>query len=160
MEEALHDVSSWPVLPIGTITVRLLLAAVMGGAIGIEREWRRRPAGLRTHILVAVASALFAILTLEIVHAEIIQGEAIRTDPIRMIEAVTAGVAFLAAGTIIQSRGNVQGITTGAGLWLAGAVGVACGLGLWSIALLAVAIGLLVMIVLGKLEQKALKRSE
>ncbi len=160
MEEALRDVSSWPVLPIGTITVRLLLAAVMGGAIGIEREWRRRPAGLRTHILVAVASALFAILTLEIVHAEIIQGEAIRTDPIRMIEAVTAGVAFLAAGTIIQSRGNVQGITTGAGLWLAGAVGVACGLGLWSIALLAVAIGLLVMIVLGKLEQKALKRSE
>lgn len=159
MEEALRDVSSWPVLPIGTITVRLLLAAVMGGAIGIEREWRRRPAGLRTHILVAVASALFAILTLEIVHAEIIQGEAIRTDPIRMIEAVTAGVAFLAAGTIIQSRGNVQGITTGAGLWLAGAVGVACGLGLWSIALLAVAIGLLVMIVLGKLEQKALKRS-
>lgn len=144
MEEALRDVSSWPVLPIGTITVRLLLAAVMGGAIGIEREWRRRPAGLRTHILVAVASALFAILTLEIVHAEIIQGEAIRTDPIRMIEAVTAGVAFLAAGTIIQSRGNVQGITTGAGLWLAGAVGVACGLGLWSIALLAVAIGLLV----------------
>lgn len=160
MEEALRDVSYWPVLPIGTITVRLLLAAVMGGAIGIEREWRRRPAGLRTHILVAVASALFAILTLEIVHAEIIQGEAIRTDPIRMIEAVTAGVAFLAAGTIIQSRGNVQGITTGAGLWLAGAVGVACGLGLWSIALLAVAIGLLVMIVLGKLEQKALKRSE
>ena len=160
MEEALRDVSSWPVLPIGTITVRLLLAAVMGGAIGIEREWRRRPAGLRTHILVAVASALFASLTLEIVHAEIIQGEAIRTDPIRMIEAVTAGVAFLAAGTIIQSRGNVQGITTGAGLWLAGAVGVACGLGLWSIALLAVAIGLLVMIVLGKLEQKALKRSE
>lgn len=160
MEEALRDVSSWPVLPIGTITIRLLLAAVMGGAIGIEREWRRRPAGLRTHILVAVASALFAILTLEIVHAEIIQGEAIRTDPIRMIEAVTAGVAFLAAGTIIQSRGNVQGITTGAGLWLAGAVGVACGLGLWSIALLAVAIGLLVMIVLGKLEQKALKRSE
>ncbi|HLS67735.1 MAG TPA: MgtC/SapB family protein [Kiloniellales bacterium] len=160
MEEALLDVTSLPVLPIGTITFRLLLAALMGGAIGVEREWRRRPAGLRTNILVAVASALFAILTLEIVHAEIIEGEAIRMDPLRVIEAVTAGVAFLAAGAIIQSRGNVQGITTGAGLWLSGAVGVACGLGLWSIAFIAVVIGLVVMIVLGKLEQKALRRAE
>jgi putative Mg2+ transporter-C (MgtC) family protein len=160
MESAVLDVTSWPVLPIGTIIARLLLAAVMGAAIGVEREWRQRPAGLRTNILVAVASALFSILTLEIVHADIVQGDSIRADPIRMIEAVTSGVAFLAAGTIIQSRGSVTGVTTGAGLWLSGATGVACGLGLWMIAAIAVVLGLLVMIVLGKLEKKALKLKE
>jgi putative Mg2+ transporter-C (MgtC) family protein len=68
-----------------------------------------------------------------------------RVDPIRIVEAVTAGVAFLAAGTILFARGEVQGLTTGAGMWLAGAVGVACGLGLWQIAALGTAIVLVVM---------------
>lgn len=147
------DAASLPFLPFETIGARLVLAALMGAAIGIEREWRRQPAGLRTHILVALASALFAVLTLEIAHAEVIQDDNIRADPIRMIEAVTAGVAFLAAGAIIQARGSVKGLTTGAGLWLSGAVGVACGLGLWSIALLAVVIGLVVIVLLGRLER-------
>lgn len=160
MESAVLDVTSWPYLPVGTITVRLLLAALMGGVIGLEREWRRRPAGLRTHILVAVAAALFAILTLEITHAEVVQGDNIRADPIRMIEAVTAGVAFLAAGAIIQSRGSVKGLTTGAGLWLSGAVGVACGLGLWTVAAIAVIIGLVVIVVLGRLERSVTKRDQ
>ncbi|WP_366554849.1 MgtC/SapB family protein [Aquibaculum sediminis] len=153
MESSLLDVTSWPYLPLDTIAIRLLLAATMGAVIGFEREWRRRPAGLRTHILVSLASALFSILTLEITHADIIQGDNIRVDPIRMIEAVTAGVAFLAAGAIIQSRGAVKGLTTGAGLWLAGAVGVACGLGLWSVGAIAMATGLIVMVLLGRLEQ-------
>src|SRR5690625_4141644 len=158
MESAVLDVTSWPVLPLGPMTVPLFLAGMTGAAIGIEREWRQRPAGLRTNILVAVASALFSILTLEIAHADIVQGDSIRADPIRMIEAVTSGVAFLAAGTIIQSRGSVTGVTTGAGLWLSGATGVACGLGLWMIAAIAVVLGLPVMGVLGKIEQKAPKR--
>lgn len=154
------DAAALPFLPFETIGLRLALAAAMGAAIGIEREWRRRPAGLRTHILVALASALFAVLTLEIAHAEVIRDDNIRVDPIRVIEAVTAGVAFLAAGAIIQARGSVKGLTTGAGLWLSGAVGVACGLGLWTIAVLAVAIGLAVIVLLGWLERAVVRRRE
>lgn len=132
-------------LPFSVIAARLLFAALLGAAIGFEREWRQRPAGLRTHILICVAAATFAVLTIEIVHAPMFGGDRTRVDPIRIVEAVTAGVAFLAAGTILFARGEVQGLTTGAGMWLAGAVGVACGLGLWQIAALGTAIVLVVM---------------
>lgn len=131
------------------IVARLALAAIMGAAIGFEREWRARPAGLRTHMLVCVAAATFAILTVEIVHAPMFgqsaMRESITVDPIRMVEAVTAGVAFLAAGVVIFTRGEVHGLTTGAGMWLAGAIGVAAGLGLWQIAALATLIALVVL---------------
>src|SRR5690606_8463561 len=116
------------------IVARLLLAAVFGAAIGFEREWRNRPAGLRTHILICVAAAIYALLTVEIVHAPMFMREGARFDPIRIVEAVTAGVAFLAAGIVIFTRGEVHGLTTGAGMWLAGAIGVAAGLGLWQVA--------------------------
>ncbi|WP_422001700.1 MgtC/SapB family protein [Reyranella sp.] len=121
-------------LDFSVIATRLLFAALLGAAIGFEREWRNRPAGLRTHVLVCVAAATFAVLAIEIVHAPVFDREGIRTDPLRLVEAVTAGVAFLAAGTIVLTRGQVHGLTTGAGMWLAGAVGLACGLGLWQIA--------------------------
>src|SRR5690606_5111771 len=91
----------------------------------------------RTHILVCVAAATFALLTIEIVHAPTFEKETARFDPIRVVEAVTAGVAFLAAGVVIFTRGQVHALTTGAGMWLAGAIGAAGGLGLWRIALVA-----------------------
>ncbi|SMH57347.1 MgtC/SapB family protein [Mesorhizobium australicum] len=140
------------------VIARLLLAAVFGAAIGFEREWRARPAGLRTHILVCVAAATFAILTTEIVHAPMFTTDmikdAVKVDPIRVVEAVTAGVAFLAAGVVIFTRGEVHGLTTGAGMWLAGAIGVACGLGFWQIALLATIIALVVLGLMQALEMK------
>ncbi|MEO5324626.1 MgtC/SapB family protein [Mesorhizobium sp. CC13] len=140
------------------IAARLLLAAGFGAAIGFEREWRNRPAGLRTHILVCVAAATFALLTIEIVHAPMFStgttNEAVRMDPIRIVEAVTAGVAFLAAGVVIFTRGAVHGLTTGAGMWLAGAIGVASGLGLWQIALFATILALVVLSLLQLLEQR------
>ena len=116
------------------IVARLLLATIFGAVIGFEREWRNRPAGLRTHILVCVAAATFGILTIEIVNAPMFLKDTARFDPIRAVEAVTAGVAFLAAGTILFARGELQGLTTGAGMWLAGAIGLAAGLGFWQIA--------------------------
>lgn len=132
------------------IGVRICLATLLGAAIGIDREIKKRPAGLRTHMLVALAAAVFSIISIEIVHtAEMGSGKSV--DPVRIIEAVTAGVAFLAAGTIIQSGRTVQGLTTGAGLWLAGAVGLACGLGLWSIGVMAAAMGLFVLVIMGGL---------
>jgi putative Mg2+ transporter-C (MgtC) family protein len=140
------------------IVARLFLATVFGAAIGFEREWRNRPAGLRTHILVCVASATFAILTVEIVHAPMFTTEAmkdaIKVDPIRIVEAVTAGVAFLAAGVVIFTKGEVHGLTTGAGMWLAGAIGVACGLGFWQVALFGSILALVVLGLLHMFETK------
>lgn len=128
------------------IVLRLVLAALLGAAIGFDREVRNRPAGLRTHMLVAVAATAFTLITLEVLHqARSLQPEG-SFDAIRVVEAVTAGVAFLAAGTIIQSRGNVQGLTTGAAMWLTGAVGVAAGFGLYVIAVLTTVLALLILV--------------
>ena len=140
-------------LPFPVIVARLLLASIFGAAIGFEREWRNRPAGLRTHILVCLTAALVAIITVELAHSPAFQDEATRVDPVRMVEAVTAGVAFLAAGAIIFSRGEVQGLTTGAGMWLAAGVGLACGLGFWQIALLGALFALIVLGLLYKVEK-------
>lgn len=140
------------------IAARLLLATVFGAVIGFEREWRNRPAGLRTHIMVCVASATFAILTIEITHADVFHVEMVREsvqmDPLRVVEAVTAGVAFLAAGVVIFTKGQVHGLTTGAGMWLAGAIGVACGLGLWQVAAFATLMALMVLSLLYVVENR------
>jgi putative Mg2+ transporter-C (MgtC) family protein len=125
------------------IAVRLAAAILFGAIIGWEREYKNRPAGLRTHILVCLASATFTLVAIELVNWAERNGAA--SDPIRAIEAVTAGVAFLAAGTIIQSRGQVQGLTTGASLWLAGAIGVSCGTGMYSLAIMVTALALVIL---------------
>jgi putative Mg2+ transporter-C (MgtC) family protein len=133
--------------------LRMFIAALVGGAVGFDRELRNKPAGLRTHILISLAAAVFTLITFEL-HAEVRQHEgSIAADPIRIIEAVTAGVAFLAAGAIIQSRGSVKGLTTGANMWLAGALGVACGAGYYTIAALGTVFALIVLIVLARLER-------
>lgn len=128
--------------------LRLVMAAMAGAAIGIDREIKHRPAGLRTHMLVALAAALFTIITLEI-HSS---SDGRNSDPIRIIEAVTAGVAFLAAGTIIQSRSEVHGLTTGAAMWMAGALGVCCGAGYYLLALLSTLLTVVILAVLNRLE--------
>lgn len=138
------------------MALRFILASLCGAAIGFEREMRDRPAGLRTHMLTALAAAVFTIITFEIFHMVRAMDERVSVDPIRVIEAVTAGVAFLAAGTIIQSRGRVHGLTTGAGMWLAGAVGVACGAGFYRLAIMAVVLAVLIMLGLHKIERHIL----
>lgn len=144
--------STW--LPFPIIAARLFLAAMLGAVVGMEREWRRQPAGLRTHILVCVSTAAIAILTIEITHVDDFAGQEIRIDPIRLIEATTAGVAFLAAGLIFFSKGQVHGLTTGAGMWLAGAIGLAVGLGFWQIAVLATGLTVTVLGVLSIFQLK------
>jgi len=116
-------------LPLAAVLVRVGLAAIFGGMIGFERELHHRGAGFRTHILVCVAACVFTMLGFELFRLMQEEGGIARGDMIRVIEAVTAGVAFLGAGTIFVSRGSVKGMTTGAGMWLAGAVGTATGLG-------------------------------
>src|SRR5690606_24460971 len=153
MEQLIEEFGHPTYTAFPVIVARLLLATLFGAVIGFEREWRNRPAGLRTHILVCVGAATFALLTIEIMHIQTFEKETARFDPVRVIEAVTAGVAFLAAGVVIFTRGHIHGLTTGAGMWLAGAIGVACGLGLWQIALLATALTLIVLAVLYSFER-------
>lgn len=127
---------------------RVAMAGLLGAVIGLDREIHQRSAGLRTHMLVAMASAFFAVLATEIV-GRISPESGAQGDPVRIIEAVTAGVAFLSAGAIIRAGPEVEGLTTAAGLWLAGAVGLACGLGLWSLGIVAAGLGFVVITVLG-----------
>ena len=138
-------------LPQHIIAIRLLIAAVLGGMIGFEREVHTAEAGLRTHILVAMAAALFTILAFEIFHT-IGPDSGAKADPIRAVEAVTAGIAFLGAGAIFKTGNTVQGLTTGAGMWLAGAVGMATALGYYLVAL---GIALLAVLVLAALRALA-----
>ena len=147
-------------LPLTVIVLRLLVAMLCGGAIGYERERKNRSAGLRTHILVCLSSAIVAILTIEIAHHDAFQGESARIDPLRLIEAITAGVAFLAAGLIVFSKGEVRGLTTGAGLWFSGAIGLSSGLGFWQISLLATAFALVVLWLLHAVEARFCNRAE
>lgn len=141
-----------PAIAWETALARILLAALLGGAVGWEREAREKPAGLRTHMLISLAACLFTLLGLEIIEQHRSEGDLVRIDPMRVIEAVTAGVAFLAAGSIITSRGSVKGLTTGASMWMVGAVGVACGLGEVMLAVSAVVITLVVLWIIGRLE--------
>lgn len=128
-----------------TAFVRMLSSVVLGAAIGFEREYHAHAAGLRTHILIALAACLFTLIAFELITVEVGSDAEMQTDPLRLIEAVTAGVAFLAAGSIITSGGRVHGLTTGAGMWMAGAVGLACGSGRIVLAMLATGVALVVL---------------
>lgn len=124
-------------------TIRLVAALALTGALGYERERHDHAAGLRTHMLVGIGSALFTLLMIILIgHFE---AQTSRADPIRIVEAITSGVAFLAAGVIIQARGQVKGLTTGASLWLAGAIGLGCGLGEFYLATIATILTLVVL---------------
>ena len=139
-------------VPLGVAVLRLVTAMLLGGIIGWEREVNARAAGLRTHMLIALAACVFALLAPDLTGfmTDTLPGEGveIRIDPLRLIEAVTAGVAFLAAGSIITGRGTVHGLTTGAGMWMAGAIGLACGIGRPAVAGMAtlLALGILSLI--------------
>ncbi len=135
-------------LALAEIVIRLILAVFLGGLMGIEREYKDRPAGLRTHMLVSLGAATFTLIAFELFNLMEQDVHQVNADLIRLVEAVTAGVAFLAAGTIIQSGRGVLGLTTGAGMWVAGAVGLACGAGLFAIAISATVLVLVILIIL------------
>lgn len=155
MDQILADLFPPTQVPYPVIFVRMVGAILLGAVIGAEREYQDHPAGLRTHILVALAACVFAILSIESVHMAGFADDQVRIDPLRVIEAVTAGVAFLAAGMIVFSRGEVKGLTTGAGMWLAGSVGLSVGLGYWFIAAVATGACFIVLFILARLEGKS-----
>jgi putative Mg2+ transporter-C (MgtC) family protein len=143
-------------VPLATGLVRLGGALLLGAVIGLERELHDRPAGLRTHMMIALAAALFTLVGFELVAVQTEKEGALRYDPLRLIEAVTSGVAFLAAGSIIARGTTVKGITTGASMWLAGAIGLACGAGNLVLAAIATGLALAILLVLRLVETGAL----
>lgn len=118
------------------VLLRVSLAALLGGLVGLERERAGKAAGLRTHMLVAAGAALFVGLAELLVLEFSTFGEHLRFDPIRVIEAVVAGVSFLGAGTIFFARREhvVHGLTTAASLWATAGLGLAAGLGRYVLA--------------------------
>ncbi|RCS21714.1 MgtC/SapB family protein [Phyllobacterium salinisoli] len=157
MEEILAnivaDMLPGTAIPYPVILARICGALVLVAIIGIDRETRNRPAGLRTHLLVGLAAAIFGILAGEITRAPLYQIEQVRIDPLRVVEAVTAGVAFLAAGLIVFGKGQVHGLTTGAGMWLAAAIGLSTGYGFWIIGFFATLVGTVVLRLLYRVER-------
>ncbi|MBB34121.1 MAG: hypothetical protein CME88_12585 [Hirschia sp.] len=145
-------------LPLMVIALRLLGAVLLGCLIGLEREMRDHAAGLRTHMLTALAASTFVLIAVEMVNSFGADSDITQLDPLRTVEAATSGVAFLAAGTIIQARGQVKGLTTGASIWLSGAVGVACGAGYFYIAGLATLIALAILLPVSWIEAHWLNR--
>ncbi len=121
------------------IILKILLAAMLGGIIGLERELAHKEAGLRTNILIAIGSALITVLSAKIA------AQAQVADPARLTAQIVSGIGFLGAGAIIQARFAVHGLTTAATIWTVAAIGIAVGSGFY---LLAFLVTLLVVIVL------------
>ena len=140
-------------MPIETIIIRLAVAAGLGMLLGLEREHHGRSAGLKTQVIVVLASCLIMLISIEL-HAfydHLNANSVIRLDPSRIASYAVAGMGFLGAGAIIQGRGSIQGLTTAACLWVGNAVGLAVGAGFYEPAALATVAVLLVLLVLGHL---------
>lgn len=127
-------------LPLDEALVRLAVAAFLSGLIGFEREVAQKAAGLRTHMLVGLGSALFSLLSMEAFPG---------SDPARVAAQVVTGIGFLGAGAIFRHGFTVRGLTTAAGLWSVAAVGMAAGIGEWQVALLATGLAVVVLYVVG-----------
>jgi putative Mg2+ transporter-C (MgtC) family protein len=133
------------------IGLRLLAAVVVGVLIGLDREWRGKPVGLRTMALVALGSALVAVST---VHLTVLNNEpdAVSRVVQGVIQGVMPGIGFIGAGAILRHHGDVQNLTTAATVWVAAALGIACGLAAWEIVGIGAALTLIVLVALNPLD--------
>ena len=133
---------------------KLLLAAFLGGMIGLEREVHGRPAGFRTHLLVSLGSCLFVITSIQFytLYGNFSGTQPVGVDPGRVAAQVVTGIGFLGAGAIIREKFSVRGLTTAACLWLAAAIGIACGVGLFGLSMVVTLISLTSLLFLKKVE--------
>jgi putative Mg2+ transporter-C (MgtC) family protein len=133
------------------LALRLTVGLGLGALIGFEREMHHQPAGFRTHSLVALGASLFTIIS-----AYGFAGGA--TDPARIAAQIVSGIGFIGAGTILQYRGHIRGLTTAASLWAVAAVGMATGAGLYVLAIVGTVLILVVLAVLDRVEALARRR--
>lgn len=139
------------------LLLRLLLAIVLGGVIGLEREISDKPAGFRTNILICLGAALFTQMSVLIATIGVVPAGA--GDPTRIAAQIVSGMGFLGAGTILQARGSVRGLTTAATIWTVAAIGVTAGAGAHWLAIGATLLVILVLVILGRVERLILRRS-
>jgi putative Mg2+ transporter-C (MgtC) family protein len=142
--ETMQELSRRMGVVLSTTVVRLVVAAILGGAIGLEREWRHKPAGLRTNLFICFGSAMFTVLSIQLAGSS---GESTR-----IASTIVTGIGFIGAGSILHSQGSVTGLTTAATIFVTAAVGMAAGGGLYITAIFATLVILIALGVLGKLE--------
>jgi putative Mg2+ transporter-C (MgtC) family protein len=133
------------------LALRLTVGLVLGAAVGFERELRSQPAGFRTHSVVALGSAIFTVVS-----AYAFAGPG--SDPTRIAAQIVTGIGFIGAGTILQSRGHIRGLTTAASLWAVAGIGMAAGAALYGVALVGTLLILIVLLVLDRVEDYARQR--
>jgi putative Mg2+ transporter-C (MgtC) family protein len=136
------------------VTIRLIAATLLGAVVGLERERAGKPAGLRTHMLVSLGTAVFVLTGTSIGMSE--EGVS------RIIQGITTGIGFLGAGSIlkISEERDIQGLTTAAGIWMTAAIGMAVGVGSLGVALLSTLLTLIVLGVAGTLENRFIKKEQ
>ncbi|MGD9965631.1 MAG: MgtC/SapB family protein [Hyphomonadaceae bacterium] len=143
-----------PAVDFGDVALRLAAATAVGALIGLDREWRGKPVGIRTLALVALGSALVAVGT---IHLSVLNNEpdAVSRVVQGVIQGVMAGIGFIGAGAILRhpAQGDVHNLTTAATVWVTAALGIACGLATWEIVGIGAALTLVVLIVLNPLDR-------
>jgi putative Mg2+ transporter-C (MgtC) family protein len=132
---------------VSQVLIRLVLAAVLGGAIGLERELKRKPAGLRTNMFICFGAAMFTILSARLADQYV-------GDHTRIAAQIIPGIGFIGAGSILHSRGSVQGLTSAATIFVVASIGMACGGGLYLPAVFATMLLVIALIALGMIEEK------
>jgi putative Mg2+ transporter-C (MgtC) family protein len=139
------------------VILQLGLAVFLGALIGLEREFKKKEAGLQTYSLVALGACLFTIVSFELFNAFYGRG-GVAFDPSRIVLAVATGIGFIGAGAIIYRQPHVEGLTTAAGLWAAASIGVAIGAELYFISLVATFLIIVVLGLFGALERRFFKK--
>jgi putative Mg2+ transporter-C (MgtC) family protein len=139
--------------------LRIVVAALLGGVIGFERDIHRRQAGLRTHLIVALASGTFMVVSAHFMFFQrYVAGGLVEVDSSRIAASVVAGVGFLGGGSILRTGATVQGLTTAAGLWLVAAIGLCAGSGMYPESIAVTVLGLVALTVLRVFEDKKVAR--
>ena len=139
------------------IILKAVLAVVLGSLIGLEREYKKKEAGLQTYSLVGLGACLFTIICFSLIDS--LGGKpGIGIDPSRIIQAIAIGIGFLGAGVIFQRPSRIEGLTTAAGLWATAAIGVAVGIGLYILAVFSTFLAIMILFGFGFLERKFLKK--
>src|SRR5438477_12651244 len=128
-------------MPIWEALLRLVMAVGCGGVIGWERQRRGRSAGLRTHMMIALGAAGFTLIAMELAAAM----PAGQSDPSHLIQGIVGGIGFLGAGAILHRSGEVEGLTTAAGIWAVAAIGTAAGAGQYAVAVMMTALGMVIL---------------
>lgn len=138
------------------LALRILIAAALGGLVGLEREWSNHAAGLRTHILVCIGSAVIMLLSIYGFN-QFVSEASVRMDPARLAAQVISGIGFLGAGAIMRDGSKVSGLTTAASIWVVAAIGLCVGAGFLFTAVLTTVIVLISLFVLNKLENQMMR---